>query len=344
MEKRTRGFVVTIFPQIETEDIPWDPWTIDWIHVKPAIQAFTCQLEQTPSTNKIHWQCALEFKHPQSFQQIKRCLEGLGAGKPHIEIRKGTALQAHDYCRKDESCADEATRFSFGQLSPVQPTKDEIFRAAINAEDFTAACAYIKEHAPRDYVMHKSAIDNNLKAMFEEMVSPIKEEHEFVIPLKSKSLLEKYSVFLYGPSGTGKTTYAMAHFQQPLLCRHIDDLKSIHTKHDGVIFDDMSFKHYPRTTCIHLLDLDYTSSIHVRYGTAKLRAGLPRIFTSNETFGDVFNCQGVSGESLPDALLRRTKRYRVCGYLGKQKLHLRRLQQDAWPTNKCNTRCKYPLN
>ncbi len=63
---------------------------------------------------------------------------------------------------------------------------------------------------------------------------------------------------------------------------HIDDLKRIdYEKHDAVIFDDMSFKHWPVTSCIHLLDCEQDRTINIRYGNVVLRAGFPRVFISN---------------------------------------------------------------
>lgn len=92
------------------------------------------------------------------------------------------------------------------------------------------------------------------------------------------------SIILHGPADCGKTQYALCHFAKPLFIRHLDDLKYFNQKgrYDGIVFDDMSFNHIPRSAQIHLLDQDNTSSIHIRYGTATIPAGTPKIFCTNE--------------------------------------------------------------
>nr|QJI53677.1 MAG: replication-associated protein [Cressdnaviricota sp.] len=315
MASRSRGYVLTIFPNLEQE-FPWDPNTIDWAHVKPAVQFFVCQLEESPTTKKLHWQCSIEFKNPTSFKQVQECkLFSSGCSKPHIERRKGTALQSRDYCTKDDSCVDTDTRFTYGELCTVSETKDEIFRGALNAESLLAAIDHIKERAPRDFVLNKDTIERNLAACFKTREPNVYRDFKFAIPPIPRSYLESRSIFMHGDSGLGKTAYALSHFENPVFITHLDDAKKITDETDGAVFDDMSFTHWPRTTNIHLLDVEHECSLPTRYATTKLRRGLPRIFTSNENFEDVFNCKGTSGKHMPEALKRRVKSYHILGSL-----------------------------
>lgn len=87
-------------------------------------------------------------------------------------------------------------------------------------------------------------------------------------------------VVLIGPTGIGKTQYAKAHFKNPLFVRHIDDLRNF-SDHDGIIFDDMDFLHWPVSTQIHITDIEESSSINIKYGSATIPAGTKRIFTRN---------------------------------------------------------------
>lgn len=90
------------------------------------------------------------------------------------------------------------------------------------------------------------------------------------------------SVAVIGPSGCGKTTWAKSVCPKPALwVRHIDDLRKLSVEHKSIIFDDMDFTHWPRTSQIHLVDQYEQSSINVRYGTVSIPAGMPRIFTGN---------------------------------------------------------------
>lgn len=97
------------------------------------------------------------------------------------------------------------------------------------------------------------------------------------------------NLFVYGPTGTGKTQWALHHFRNPYLCSHIDELRNFDAnQNDGIVFDDMSFHHMPREGIIHLLDWDEDRSIHCRYYCAYIPAGTKKIFTSNKTFEETF--------------------------------------------------------
>lgn len=86
---------------------------------------------------------------------------------------------------------------------------------------------------------------------------------------------------LVGNPGCGKTQFALAHFENPLLVSHIDDLKKLTENHDGIIFDDIDFTHNLRQTQIHLVDWDHDRSIHCRYGNAFIPKHTCKIFTCN---------------------------------------------------------------
>jgi len=92
------------------------------------------------------------------------------------------------------------------------------------------------------------------------------------------------STIIIGPSGCGKTNWALKNAELPtLVISHMDDLKKFKPRvHKSLIFDDMDFKHTPRTAQIHIVDNALPRSIHVRYGVVQLPAGLQKIFTTNQ--------------------------------------------------------------
>lgn len=88
-------------------------------------------------------------------------------------------------------------------------------------------------------------------------------------------------LWLVGETGTGKTEYALSLFENPLLVSHMDQLKALKPENDAVVFDDVSFKHWPRDPVIHITDVANRRGINVKHSHVVLRAGLVRVFTSN---------------------------------------------------------------
>jgi hypothetical protein len=119
----------------------------------------------------------------------------------------------------------------------------------------------------------------------------------------SPQLLASKSWLITGPPATGKTQWALSHFEKAVLVRHLDDLHNITTDTDGVVFDDMSFKHMPPQAIIHLLDMDYDSPVHLRYNNGRIPKGLPRIFTSNDS--DIFVPTAGCSDDVLGAISRR---------------------------------------
>lgn len=92
----------------------------------------------------------------------------------------------------------------------------------------------------------------------------------------------KYSVVFQGEPGTGKTQFALSHFENPLCVTHMDDLRMFDPSvHDGIVFDDMDFNHLPRSTQIFLADQDIQRTIHCRYENAVIPSRTKKIFTTN---------------------------------------------------------------
>jgi len=101
----------------------------------------------------------------------------------------------------------------------------------------------------------------------------------------------RQSLVIQGASGIGKTTWAKRNIPKPaLMCSDIDDLKHFRRGyHIAILFDDMCFKGnidgkgaWPRTSQIHLVDMENDRSIRCRHRNAMIPAGIFRVFTCNE--------------------------------------------------------------
>lgn len=95
---------------------------------------------------------------------------------------------------------------------------------------------------------------------------------------------------VWGEPGIGKTEFALQHFEKPFFCCHIDQLLDyVPENHDGIIFDDMKFNHWPRESQIHILDTNQTRAIHCRHYTATIPRRTKKIFCTNVYGGHIFD-------------------------------------------------------
>jgi len=94
---------------------------------------------------------------------------------------------------------------------------------------------------------------------------------------------QQQSLVFIGKAGCGKTTFVKHFAPKPaLFVTHIDTLKQFNKHyHKSIIFDDMSFSHWPRETQIAIVDKEQPRAIHIRYGVAEIPAGIPKYFTAN---------------------------------------------------------------
>jgi CheY-like chemotaxis protein len=109
------------------------------------------------------------------------------------------------------------------------------------------------------------------------------------------------SLILRGQSCAGKTSLAISMFKNPLLISSIETLKKLRSDHDGLIFDDFCFKSLMDEEKIHLLDLEQTRVLPVKFGSVEIKRFLPRIFTTNKDLNSFL----VIMNEIPEQIKRR---------------------------------------
>lgn len=219
-----------------------------------------------------HLQGYIELSKRYRFAQIKALLPGY-----HIEKRRGTAAEASDYCKKDDDF------YEMGAISrPKQGCRTDLGDACEQIKD-GASLKRIAETQPEVFVKYHKGL-----ALLKTALCPV---HEATTHTERRYNFEhdwsKTQVFL-GPTGCGKTTYALQLLPTALFCTHMDDLIKYNTDdYDGIIYDEASFVHLPREAQIHLCDQDQARSLHVRYLCARIPANTKKVFTSNRRLEDV---------------------------------------------------------
>jgi len=182
---------------------------------------------------------------------------------PNI-IKPGNGWMA--YCRKDKEFITNIDKNPFAE--------------AVEQTSVKEAVDFLWKKRPQCMALNGDRIEKNIAKRM-KVAKPKAPDHDSYqwLPLQNIK-----STVLIGESGIGKTQFALwsKHFKNPLVVSHMDRLRDFDSSvHDGIIFDDMDFKHLHREAQIHLLDWDVERDIHARYNVATLPAHTRKVFTAN---------------------------------------------------------------
>jgi len=206
------------------------------------------------------------------------------------------------YCKKEN---DFITNMSFDTFQRVRDLAKE--------GNWKDALKLLIEEKPEE-IRFLDKWEKNLKTvarMFAQKTLKTKYKIEDFVEVDLKWKPRKQTLVISGKSGYGKTQFAKTLFKNPLIVRHMDKLKSFdELEHDGIIFDDMNFSHWPRESCIHLVDIEEDTDLNVKCGMVTLPAGTPRVITTNRRSDEIFS-------SFDKAIRRRITTFEVMKDLRK---------------------------
>lgn len=229
-----------------------------------------------------HLQGHLELTKRQTLRQVKAVL----SQRAHLEVRKGTFEDSEEYCSKEGDFHSFGARLSAGQgkRTDLDHLAEAIREGGRKRE--------LAETYGKEFIKYRRGIDQYYDLFacrrFEIFHGPFRWAH---------TISDNRATIFYGAAGIGKTEYAKHLLPKALFVSHLDDLGGFNEDYEGIIFDDMSFVHLPRTSQIHLVDMENDRSIHIRYKTALIPAHTRKIFLTNEAGGFIFD--------LNDAAIRR---------------------------------------
>lgn len=262
-------------------------------------EAIAFQLEAAPDTGYLHYQGYFKLENKNRFEWIQKHIRKF----EFLQERKGKVKEAWTYGTKLDTRVSGP--WTLGDC-PVEDDrkKDTTYQEALAAPTVREGLNIVKTNKPRDFCLYGTTIERNLNAHHQPKFAHKYGPSDF----NRQLLIFPKSTVVYGPSETGKTSFILAHFKNPLLVRHIDTLKKLSPDHDGVVFDDMCFTHWPPESVIALVDIDFDSDIHVRYGTVHIPANTRKVFTHNSR--DIFYKGDISDEQRK-AIDRRVEYFHV---------------------------------
>lgn len=222
----------------------------------------------------LHMHAAVEYKKKLCSKNMR--MFDIDGAHPNIQSARNWPA-ALNYVKK----GDNYTDYEDPTAVEDEETEDLFELAAtLSYKEFYTYC--LSKKVPIGYANIAWQKKSTMFTIPEGYENP--EEASMAASLESLTITEdNRSIVIIGPSGCGKTTWAKRECKKPsLLVSHIDALKNLDSTHNSVIFDDMVFSHWPAQAQIHLVDRFEPRSIHVRYGTVDVPAGIQKIFTCNE--------------------------------------------------------------
>jgi len=158
--------------------------------------AYMCFQEETcPDTGRRHYQGYVEFEKRVRFSQLHKLFPQV-----HWEQRKGTALQARDYCQKVESRVEDGLSYTYGNLSQSSQGKRTDLDAAVDIIKSGGSLKQVAQEMPAQYVLFNRGLTSLRETLAEER--PPGEPREVII--------------IWGQPGAGKSYFAHKLFGESL--------------------------------------------------------------------------------------------------------------------------------
>lgn len=221
------------------------------------------QVEECPDTGKEHLQGYCELHKQLRMPSIKQLFDD---EKMHIEARKGTAQQAADYCKKEDTRVRGP--YEFGKIS--NPGKRTDLDKVTEMVQERKTIHEIAQECPKTYIKYNRGIVA-LKAALDPPA------------LRPQPVIEYH----WGEPRTGKSKYA--HETYPDAYCAIDSRQGwfdLYEGQDTVIFDEFEGL-FPDGLMRRLIDR-YPLALPIKGGTVPVRA-YRFIFTSNRCPAQVFS-------------------------------------------------------
>lgn len=242
-----------------------------------------------------HYQLLVRFVHTKTITAAKmamsRMMGGYNENYLHFEACSSLEAQSKYVVKRENGLLANERPWTIGADTEMGAEK----RAqTLSLKRLMGACedgkpedflAIVKEEMPRTYLFNRGQVNRAMRENFQEE-SKAKRYTDFNRPfLRLPTQEDEYpkSWLLVGKSGTGKTKFAMAHFKNPLLVSIKEDWGKLgNSEYDGAVIDDMAFDQWTPQNVIKVVDVAEDRTVDIKYGSARIPAYMPRIFTLND--------------------------------------------------------------
>lgn len=229
------------------------------------------QQEKGPG-GSVHYQLVFGFPYQKTVSAVTKLLN-VRSVEIVRDLRKSIM-----YVTKVETRIGDI--IEFGDVPSTEHAgHNRLVQDASLKDSYEEAMKYLEENDLMFFLTHKKTIGPWLSAKFKEDVDvPLYDIQEFN---KSKFTNFSKTLVLIGPTGVGKTQFALAHFKNPLLIRDKNDYIRYNRHTDGIIFDDLSFNSWNPMTFLHMVENETPITQDVKFGHVRIRARIPKFILVN---------------------------------------------------------------
>jgi len=214
--------------------------------------------ETAPGTGRKHFQAYVEFGKKLQGQKIDRLFR-MTFPLPHsvhYESSKGSAQQNKDYCSKEDK-----TPFEFGEPAAGQGARTDLATLFQKVKDGAGDLELVETDAAK-WAVHRKALS------------------EYRLLCQVKRSWPTQLIFLWGPTGTGKSMHAQELNPEVVTWTKGGFLNGFTGSNSVLLFDDFDWEAMPFRTWLTITDR-YPMTINIKGGFANF-APKTIIFTSND--------------------------------------------------------------
>lgn len=160
-------------------------------------------------------------------------------------------------------------------------TIESDLEVASKKSDYKSAMKHIETYQLMYYIEHMKELARYFGSIFLRDVVEYTMD-QFTRPRIDDEILKTKTIVLAGPTGYGKTCYAMAHFKHPAVIMSRADYKKINEDTDGLVFENLEMCNWSVDKVKNITDL--STSSYQAFGeddSVFLQARLPRFICVN---------------------------------------------------------------
>lgn len=266
--------------------------------MRTVVQYYVYQAEICPNTGHLHWQGYMELREQLTRDVIKSKI--FANNTIHIEARRGSAQQAHDYCVDEAKRKADTVPIIWGSMKHQGRRRDfeEFITEAVKGTSFRRLLVE-RPNATAPYMTWATQVYNNYKR------------------LRIPEFRSMFNIVFWGPPGVGKSRRARGLFPPNGDSEGIYSVPSMRNgriewnDYDGeeaILIDDFQGYEIEFGELLKLLD-GYMYQLRMLYKTA-WAAYQTVIFTSNIS-PDLWYTTGKCGSQIINDVQRRALNRRL---------------------------------